>query len=79
MTQAIQTYESMTLAMKMEWPELKTRLEDEKVVALMEEYYSAFLAYDAVMEETSVEHRRLTRAYAKLVNYMYGPILMEHD
>jgi hypothetical protein len=69
----------MTLAMKMEWPELKLRLEDPKVVTLMEEYYSAFLAYDAVMREPSVEHRRLTRAYAKLVNYMYGVILMDYD
>ena len=79
MSTAIQTYENLLSATKMEWPELKLRLEDRKVVTLMEEYYSAFLAYDAVMPETSVEHRRVTLAYAKLVNYMYGPILMEHD
>ncbi len=72
-------YEEMTRVMKMEWPELKKRLHDEKIVKLMEEYYSAFLVYDAVMNDRKGELQHLTRAYAKLVNRIYGPILPETD
>ena len=79
MSVAIQTYEAMSVAMKMEWPELKKRLDDEKAVFLMNEYYAAFLAYDAVMDDRKGELRHLNRCYAKLANHLYGPIFMEHD
>ena len=74
-----QTYEEMTRAMRMEWPALKAKLDDEKVVKLMEEYYDAFLVYDAVMNDRKGELRHLNRVYTKLVNRIYGPILIETD
>ena len=74
-----ETYDKMTRAMKVEWPSLKVKLHDEKVCDRMREYYEAYLAYEEVMDEDTVEHRRLVRAYAKLVNRIYGPILPETD
>ena len=72
---AIEKYEEVTRAMKMDWPALKAKLDDERVVRLMNEYYDAFLVYDAIMDDRKGELRHLNRAYAKLVNSIYGFIL----
>jgi hypothetical protein len=74
----IAKYEEVMSGMKMEWPALKEKLlsEDEKVFALMQEYYDAFLVYDAVMNDRKGELRHLNRAYGKLVNCIYGPIMI---
>jgi len=79
MSVAIEKYEEMTRAMRMEWPALKAKLDDDKVVKLMEDYYSAFLVYDAVTNDRKGELHHLNRVYAKLVNCIYGPILIETD
>ena len=76
----IAKYEEVMSAMKMEWPALKEKLlTDHKVFALMEEYYAAFLVYDAVMDDRKGELRDLNRAYNKLVNCIYGPILIVQE
>jgi hypothetical protein len=71
-------YDEVMRGMKMEWPALKTKLltGDEKVYSLMQEYYDAFLVYDAVMEDRKGELRHLNRAYGKLMNCIYGPIMI---
>jgi hypothetical protein len=72
---SVAKYEDVTRAMKMEWPALKAKLDDEKVVELMNDYYDAFLVYDSIMEDRKGELRHLNRAYAKLVNRVHGFIL----
>jgi hypothetical protein len=72
---AIEKYELVMGAMRMEWPALKAKLDDEKIVGLMDEYYAAFLVYDAMMDDRKAELRHLNRAYAKLVNRIHGFIL----
>lgn len=72
---AIEKYEEVMHAMRMEWPALKAKLDDERVVGLMNDYYAAFLVYDAVMDDRKGELRHLNRAYAKLVNSIHGFIL----
>jgi hypothetical protein len=79
MALAIEKYEELTRAMKMEWPALKAKLDDEKVVKLMQDYYSAFLVYDDVMNDRKGELKHLNRCYVKLVNRLHGPILLETD
>ena len=72
----IAKYDEVMSAMKQDWPFLKDKLltGDEKAFALMEEYYAAFLEYDAVMNDRKGELRRLDRGYGKLLNYLHGPI-----
>lgn len=72
---SVAKYEEVMRAMRMEWPALKAKLDDEKVVELMNDYYSAFLVYDAIMDDRKGELRNLNRAYAKLVNRIHGFIL----
>lgn len=75
MSVAIEKYEQVILAMKMDWPALKAKLDDERVVGLMNDYYDAFLVYDAIMDDRKGELRNLNRCYAKLVNRIHGFIL----
>jgi len=75
MSVAIEKYEQVILEMKMDWPALKAKLDDERVVGLMNDYYDAFLVYDAIMDDRKGELRNLNRAYAKLVNSIHGFIL----
>ena len=72
----IEKYEEMVIAMNEKWPLLKEKLltGDKRAFGLMEEYYDAFLEYDAVMNDRKGELRRLDRAYGKLLNYLHGPI-----
>lgn len=72
---SVAKYDEVMRAMRMEWPALKAKLDDEKVVELMNDYYSAFLVYDAIMDDRKGELRNLNRAYAKLVNRIHGFIL----
>ena len=72
---SVAKYEEVMRAMRMEWPALKAKLDDEKVVELMNDYYAAFLVYDAIMDDRKGELRNLNRAYAKLVNRIHGFIL----
>lgn len=72
---SVAKYEEVMRAMRMEWPALKAKLDDEKVVELMNDYYEAFLVYDAIMDDRKGELRNLNRAYAKLVNRLHGFIL----
>lgn len=77
MSTMIAKYEAVMTGMNMEWPALKEKLltNDSKCFALMQDYYAAFVAYDAVMDDRKGELRHLNRAYGKLVNYLYGPIM----
>jgi hypothetical protein len=79
MSNAIEKYEMVMREMHMEWPALKAKLDDERVLSLMEDYYNAYMVYDAVMDDRKGELRDLKRAYAKLVNRVYGPILREEE
>ena len=72
---SVAKYELVMRAMRMEWPALKAKLDDENVVELMNDYYAAFLVYDAIMDDRKGELRNLNRAYAKLVNRIHGFIL----
>jgi hypothetical protein len=80
-TAMIAKYEEVMTGMNMQWPALKEKLltKDDKCFALMREYHAAFLAYDAVMDDRKGELRRLNRAYGKLVNYLYGPIMQVEE
>ena len=77
MSTMIAKYEAVMTGMNMEWPALKDKLltNDSKCFALMQDYHAAFVAYDAVMDDRKGELRHLNRAYGKLVNYLYGPIM----
>lgn len=76
MSVAIEKYEQVKrIRGREEWPALKAKLDDEKVVELMNDYYAAFLVYDAMMDDRKRELRNLNRAYAKLFNRIHGFIL----
>jgi hypothetical protein len=67
-------YEEVMTKMRMQWPDLKGKLTDEKTFTLMEDYYNAYMEYDAVMNDRNGELQRLNGAYRVLFNHVYGMI-----
>jgi len=72
----LKQYDELMRVTNTQWPSLKKKLMtgDENVLSLMQEYYDAFLVYEAAMGERKFERRLRNRAHVKLMNCVYGPI-----
>ena len=71
----LKQYDDLMRVTNTQWPSLKKKLlsGDEIVLSLMQDYYEAFLVYEAAMGDRKFERRLRNRAHVKLMNFVYGP------